>query len=208
MFWDNFERICREAGTSPSGACVAVGIGQNRPSNWKKNGTIPKQDELEMLAKHLGCSVSDFFVDDENRDLNRLFKIWYSSSTPTSRESDLNKLLFLHATESRDDSGSMQAVKVKPRVSVGDGSSSKTVEVPLTMSLIDASSKYGKAGRKKVADLLAVEEKKPKCRTLDDLDDFERDFIRIYESLDAKTRFKLMSAVYEFDTEEEKTAKK
>lgn len=63
MFYENFERICRERGVSPSGALIAIGENKNKPSNWKKFGTVPKQHDLDRLASYLDCSVADFFED-------------------------------------------------------------------------------------------------------------------------------------------------
>lgn len=64
MFYENFDRICKMQGTSPSAAAVAIGKARTLPAGWKKNHTIPKEDELKALAKHLHCSVADFFADD------------------------------------------------------------------------------------------------------------------------------------------------
>lgn len=64
MFYENFERICKSEGISPSAAGLAIGVSKSTPSAWKKNGTIPKEDELKALAQHLHCSVADFFADD------------------------------------------------------------------------------------------------------------------------------------------------
>ncbi len=64
MFYENFDRICRERGTSASAAALAIGKAKNTASAWKRNGTIPKEDELIALAKHLRCRVADFFVED------------------------------------------------------------------------------------------------------------------------------------------------
>lgn len=63
MFYENFERICKQSGVSPSAAGLAIGVSKSTPSAWKKNGTIPKEDELKALAEHLNCSVADFFAD-------------------------------------------------------------------------------------------------------------------------------------------------
>ena len=61
MFYENFDRICREKGTSASATAVAIGKARTIPAGWKKNGTIPKESELKALAKVLGCEVADFF---------------------------------------------------------------------------------------------------------------------------------------------------
>lgn len=62
MFWENFSRICNERETTVSAACIAAGMTKNRPYNWK-NGSLPKQDEMEALAKVLDCTVADFFSE-------------------------------------------------------------------------------------------------------------------------------------------------
>lgn len=149
MFWDNFARISRQAGTTPSGACVSVGIGQNRPSNWKKNGTLPKQDELKLLADHLGCTVADFF-DDEGDKRQDALNLFYKR-------------------------------------------------------LADIDAETMERGKHALNLVMARQAASEEVTQLDsNLDEYERDFIRIYESLDPKTRLKLMSAVYEFDEEDEK----
>ena len=61
MFYENFQRICKERKTSPSGACVEAGMKANRSSAWKASGALPKQDELAKLAEVLDCEVADFF---------------------------------------------------------------------------------------------------------------------------------------------------
>ena len=61
VFYDNFERICKERGTSPSRCCHDAGMGTSRAANWKKSGALPKQDELDRLAAVLDCEVADFF---------------------------------------------------------------------------------------------------------------------------------------------------
>ena len=62
LFYDNFERICREKGTSPSGACVAIGKNKTTSNNWKRNNTIPSEEILADLADLLGCEIADFFA--------------------------------------------------------------------------------------------------------------------------------------------------
>jgi hypothetical protein len=61
-FYKNLEKLCKREHTSPSAACVAIGRSRSAASAWKQNGTLPKEPELELLAKHLHCDVSDFFV--------------------------------------------------------------------------------------------------------------------------------------------------
>ncbi len=64
-FATNFNRICREKGTTPTTICKELGVSTNKVSLWN-SGSLPKQEMLVKLAKHLGCSVMDFFADEED----------------------------------------------------------------------------------------------------------------------------------------------
>lgn len=66
MFMDNLDRICKEHDTSASAVCAEIGKSKNSPSNWRKSGAIPNEEDLVKLAYKLDCSVGDFFVDPEN----------------------------------------------------------------------------------------------------------------------------------------------
>lgn len=85
-FATNLKRICAERGTSPTRVCTELGLSTNKVSLWNKGG-LPKGDVLVKLAKHLGCSVMDFFateddmihnvefaLDDDERDIIRMFR--------------------------------------------------------------------------------------------------------------------------------------
>ena len=61
LFYNNFDAICKQRGTSASAAAMAIGRSKGAASNWKTNGTLPKEDELIALSNHLNCYVSDFF---------------------------------------------------------------------------------------------------------------------------------------------------
>lgn len=67
LFYNNFERICRQRGTTPSGAVSAIGKNKTTAGNWKRNNTIPSEEVLVDLAKLLRCDVSDFFVREGQR---------------------------------------------------------------------------------------------------------------------------------------------
>lgn len=62
MFYENFERICRENETTPSAVGLALGLNKSTPSAWKRNRTIPKEPELKQMSELLGCTVADFFA--------------------------------------------------------------------------------------------------------------------------------------------------
>lgn len=81
-FKDNFNRICREQGTTPTALLKAHGIATNKVTAWN-NGSLPKEEMLVNLAKWLECSVMDFFADEDDlenqlsadeKDILRVFR--------------------------------------------------------------------------------------------------------------------------------------
>ena len=63
-FATNFKRICNERGTTPTRVCLDLGLSSSKVNLWNKGG-IPKGDVMVRLAKHLECTVMDFFTDEE-----------------------------------------------------------------------------------------------------------------------------------------------
>jgi hypothetical protein len=68
-FAENFNKICQKKGTTPTALLKTMGVATNKVTMWN-NGALPKQEMLIRLAHALGCSVMDFFADDEY--LNRV----------------------------------------------------------------------------------------------------------------------------------------
>ena len=66
MFYDNFLRICKEHGISPSRAAEACGINRSNVSNWKANGYTPRSDVLNKIADYFGVSV-DYLLGNEQK---------------------------------------------------------------------------------------------------------------------------------------------
>lgn len=85
-FATNFKRICNEKGTSPTRVCLEIGLSSSKVNLWNKGG-IPKGDVMVRLAEHLGCTVMDFFadendvpkvefaLDEDEKDIIRLFRL-------------------------------------------------------------------------------------------------------------------------------------
>jgi transcriptional regulator with XRE-family HTH domain len=86
-FATNFKRICNERGTSPTRVCLEIGLSSSKVNLWNKGG-LPKADVMVKLAEKLGCSVMDFFADEEDlipkvefaldedeKDIIRLFRM-------------------------------------------------------------------------------------------------------------------------------------
>lgn len=82
-FKENFNRICREKGTTPTALCKKLGESTSKVSAWN-NGSLPKEEMMLRLAQELNCSVMDFFADDisehtiepENDDETDILRIY------------------------------------------------------------------------------------------------------------------------------------
>lgn len=59
LFVKNVEKICGEKGIKPTVACVESGAGRNFLVQIKGRGSVPSVEKVQMLARYLGCTVSD-----------------------------------------------------------------------------------------------------------------------------------------------------
>ena len=57
MFYDVFEKLCKERGTSPSAVCVEIGYAKTTSSYWKQSKRPPKREALEKIADYFGCTI-------------------------------------------------------------------------------------------------------------------------------------------------------
>ncbi len=87
-FKTNFNRICREKGTTPTAILNKWGESTSSVTRWN-HGALPKEAMLHRLADELGCSVADFFaeadavvaapsapplLDEDEQDILRIFR--------------------------------------------------------------------------------------------------------------------------------------
>ncbi len=56
MFWDNFYRLCKDKGISPSVVADTLGVGRASTTKWK-NGALPRGETLQKLADYFGVTV-------------------------------------------------------------------------------------------------------------------------------------------------------
>ena len=61
-FYKNFDKLCKEQGTTVTGLLKQLGISTSKATAWK-NGSMPKSPMMQTLADALGVTVSDFFVE-------------------------------------------------------------------------------------------------------------------------------------------------
>lgn len=64
MFYEKFESLCKQHGTSPFAVCKEIGLSGGTAAYWKKSMRPPKRESLEKIAEHLGCTV-DYLLDRE-----------------------------------------------------------------------------------------------------------------------------------------------
>lgn len=57
MFYDIFERLCREKGVKPGRAADEIGISRATVTNWKKNGYSPRETVMRKVADYFDVSV-------------------------------------------------------------------------------------------------------------------------------------------------------
>lgn len=63
-FCKNINRLCAEKGTTLTAVVKAV-KGSSAFTTAINNGSLPKEQEMVEMAHLLGCSVIDFFSDDD-----------------------------------------------------------------------------------------------------------------------------------------------
>lgn len=56
------------AGLSQVALGSQMGMVQGAIANWEREVTLPRARDLPRLAKALGCSISELFVDDDDPD--------------------------------------------------------------------------------------------------------------------------------------------
>lgn len=93
-FAENIKRICAERGTNLT-AVVKKVKGSSSFVTAINKGSLPKESELIEFAQELGCSVMDFFADEEdlapqqvpqNEDEQDILKIYRSLSRRAKHE--------------------------------------------------------------------------------------------------------------------------
>jgi len=70
MFFEQLKKICREKGTSPSAAALAIGMSKSAVTRWRK-GQEPSFGDVIKLAQFLSVEVSDLIDDDTRLKLQK-----------------------------------------------------------------------------------------------------------------------------------------
>ena len=94
-FKENINRICAEKGTNLTAVVTQVKGSSSFTAAINKKGSLPKESEMVEMAKILGCSVMDFFADEEdlapqavayNEDEQDILRIYRSLSRRAKHE--------------------------------------------------------------------------------------------------------------------------
>lgn len=56
-FYERFEELCKQKGTTPSAVCVKIGYSKATSSYWKKSHKIPKREALERIAELFDVNI-------------------------------------------------------------------------------------------------------------------------------------------------------
>lgn len=64
MFYDMFDKLCKDKGVSPSGACVDMGLSRSLGAKWKSKGENPSYEVLQKIAEYFGVTT-DYLVGKE-----------------------------------------------------------------------------------------------------------------------------------------------
>ena len=91
MFYDNFDKLCKEKNTSPSAVCIKIGLSKTTSSYWKTSRRIPKRETLEKIAEYLGCSV-DYLLGREESTHDMVYEHSYADDDASLKE-ELMELL-------------------------------------------------------------------------------------------------------------------
>ena len=63
-FYDIFQELCREHGTTPNAVCKELGFSNSVATYWKKAKNPPKREFLDKIAKRFNVS-SDYLLGRE-----------------------------------------------------------------------------------------------------------------------------------------------
>lgn len=103
LFVKNVEKICGEKGIKPTVACVESGAGRNFLVQIKGRGSVPSVEKVQMLARYLGCTVSDLLGEQppknakaaapEGSGLSEEFARIFQGLTPENQNKIISEML-------------------------------------------------------------------------------------------------------------------
>lgn len=86
MFWENFNRLCIEKGTSPNAVAKVLSIPSGSVTDWKR-GRKPRDATLLRIADYFGVTVSDLLDDPAPTD--RMLRLPINERTISDEEYEI-----------------------------------------------------------------------------------------------------------------------
>lgn len=83
MFYDRFEKLCKESGVTPTQVRTDLNISQSTMASWKSKKIIPKAETLQKLASYFDVDVK-YLIMDENSVEGSLY--YYGARIRSARE--------------------------------------------------------------------------------------------------------------------------
>lgn len=78
MFIDEFRRVCKEKGTSPTAVLQALGMSTSSVTSWK-NGVIPNVGTIHKIADYLEVDIVEFLDgSQQSREMNENYMLGYA----------------------------------------------------------------------------------------------------------------------------------
>lgn len=69
MFWTNLCRLCNEHRTTPNAVCISIGKTSATATKWKQ-GAVPRDTTLHLIADHFGITVEDLLRDPDDHPVS------------------------------------------------------------------------------------------------------------------------------------------
>ena len=66
MFWENLCRLCNDRKTTPNTVCKELNLSSATATHWK-NGAIPRDTTLHLVADYFGITPEDLLRDPEEK---------------------------------------------------------------------------------------------------------------------------------------------
>jgi len=73
MYYENFERLCKERNVTPSQVSRSTGIATSTLTNWKKGNYTPKMEKLQKIADYFSVPVD--FLTGRNFDQQKEYYV-------------------------------------------------------------------------------------------------------------------------------------
>lgn len=201
MFWNKFMSICNEKGVSPTAVVTALHVSNGSITHWK-NGTIPNDTTIRKIADYFGVSPDYFYgteavpADDEGSDIIRVYRSLDRRSKHDfmsivydyeKKSKFLNMFWDKFVTICNEKGTSPTAVATALHLSTSGVTKWKNGAIPNDTTIRKITDYFGVS-----LDYFSEAEIVPP-------DDDEADIIRVYHSLDRRSKHEFMSIVYEYE---------